>query len=91
MLAGTVYYYDKDDKLIEKMDLYDYEDMSQKEFLEYVQKIGAYRVTIGSVSNNHQQVQHIEEVYKKQWELQWQRVSLSFSNKSLTLFILVKI
>ena len=66
MLAGTVYFYDAYEKLIDKMDLYDYEDMSQKEFLEYVQKIGAYRVTIGSVSNNHQQVQHIEEVYKKQ-------------------------
>ena len=65
MLAGTVYFYNIEDKLIEEMDLYDYEDMSEEDFLKYIEKIKAVRVTIGSFSHNHQSKEYVEELYNK--------------------------
>jgi hypothetical protein len=65
MLAGTVYYYNDTDILIEKMDLDDYEEMSHKSFLKYTEEIGAVKVTIGSLSNNHQREERVEVIYLK--------------------------
>lgn len=65
MLAGTVYYYNNENILIEKMDLYDYEDMSQESFLKYIEKINALKVTIGSLSHNHQTKESINVIYLK--------------------------
>jgi len=65
MLAGTIYYYNDKDILIEKMDLYDYEDMSNELFLKYIEEIGAVKVTLGSLSHNHQIEEAIEVIYLK--------------------------
>ncbi len=66
MLAGTVYFYDIEDKLIEKMDLYDHENISKEDFLKHVEEIKAVRVTIGSISHNHQSKEYTEEIYNKE-------------------------
>ncbi len=70
MLGATIYYYDKNGDLIEEMDLAEYEKMATKEaFLEYVKNIQATRVTMHSVSNNHQTKECIEELYMSNTEV----------------------
>ena len=66
MLAATIYFYDISNALIEEMDLYEYDKMSKEAFLQYIEKLHATRVTIGSVSNNYQSTQYVEELYNIQ-------------------------
>jgi len=63
MLAGTVYFYDNDEKLIEEMDLYDYEKMSKESFLHYVETIKATKVTLGAIYHGRQLEEHLSEIY----------------------------
>lgn len=65
MLAGTVYFYDKNEMLIEKMDLYEYEEMNKEDFLKYIDSINATKVTLGAIYHGSQIEEHIEEIYNK--------------------------
>lgn len=66
MLAGTVYFYDKNEKLIEKMDLYEYEEMNKEDFLKYIDRINATKVTLGAICHGSQIEEYVEEIYNKQ-------------------------
>ncbi len=66
MLAGEVYFYDKNEEVIEKMDLFDYEEMSEKEFLQFLKEIDCFKATLHGYYNNHQQNPTIEVIYEKQ-------------------------
>ncbi len=64
MLAGTVYFY-KNNKVVKKMDMYDYEDLSKDEFMKSIEEIQADKVILNAFSNNHQTNASKEILYKR--------------------------
>ncbi len=68
MLTGELYFYNQNGEVIEKMDLFDYEDMSEKEFLQFLKKIDCFKATLHGFYNNHQQNPTIEVIYEKSKE-----------------------
>lgn len=68
MLAGEVYFYNKNEEVIEKMDLFDYEEMNEEKFLQFLNKIDCFKAILHGYYNNHQQNPTIEVIYKKQKE-----------------------
>ena len=68
MLAGEVYFYDKNEEVIEKMDLFDYEEMSEEKFVKFLKEIDCFKATLHGYYSNHQQNRTIEVIYEKQKE-----------------------
>lgn len=66
MLAGEVYFYDKNEEVIGKMDLFDYEEMGEEKFVEFIKEIDCFKVTLNGYYNNHQKNPTIEIIYEKQ-------------------------
>ena len=52
-LAGTVSFYSKNGKLIKEIDLDEYYELTQKEFLEMIQEIEAHKVILHACYHNH--------------------------------------
>ena len=65
MLAGEVFFYSENEELIEKMDIYDYDEMSKTEVTEFIEKINCFKVTIHGVYHNFQTTPHIKVIYEK--------------------------
>ncbi len=53
MLAGTVYFY-KNKKVIHEMDMDDFDELTEEEFLDEIKNTEADKVILISYSNNHQ-------------------------------------
>ena len=53
MLAGTVYFYKKNE-IVKKMDMENYDELSNDAFMRLVKQLQADKVTLCSFSNNHQ-------------------------------------
>ena len=73
MLAGELYFYDTNEEVIEEMDVIDYEKMSKVEFLELVEKLGCFKVTIHMYNFGGQIKPTIQTIYEqgKDIELPW--------------------
>ena len=54
MLAGELYFYNEDAEIIEKMDMYDYDDMSKDQFTQYLAERDCFKVTLHGYYTNHQ-------------------------------------
>ncbi len=64
MLAGTVYFY-KNNEVVQKMDMEDYDDLSKDEFIAEVKKLKADKVMLRAYSNNHQRKPYKEILYEE--------------------------
>lgn len=64
MLAGTVYFY-RDNKIIEEMDLDDYDEMGKEKFIQHIKNIKAQRVVLGAIYHGQQIDEHMEEIYNE--------------------------
>ncbi len=53
MLAGTVYFYNKENEEIKQMDIEAYEDLSKEEFYAMIEALHATKVTLGAFYHNH--------------------------------------
>lgn len=53
MLAGTVYIYDENEKLIKELDSYDYDGMSEDAFLQMLKELNAYKAVLHAYYHNH--------------------------------------
>jgi hypothetical protein len=73
MLAGELYFYNTNEEVIEEMDVVDYEKMRKVEFLELIEKLDCFKVTLHSIYHNHQLKPHIQVIYEqgKDIELPW--------------------
>lgn len=65
MLAGELYFYNQNGEVIEKMDLFDYEKMSEKEFLQFLKKIDCFKATLHGFYNNYQKNPTIKVIYER--------------------------
>lgn len=54
MLAGTVYFYDKNEVLIKEIDIEEYEDLTEDEFMRLIDEVKAHKVLLGAYYHNHQ-------------------------------------
>jgi hypothetical protein len=66
MLAGELYFYNKNEEVIKKMDLLDYEEMSKEKFIEFLNEIDCFKATLHGYYHNHQQNPTIKVIYEKQ-------------------------
>ena len=53
MLAGTVYFYDDKEELIEEIDVEEYEGLSAEEFEQKILVLGASKVIMRAFYHNH--------------------------------------
>ena len=53
MLAGTVYFYDENMRVIQEMDLEEYEELNEEVFHKRIEQLNAAKVTLKSFSHNH--------------------------------------
>ncbi len=53
MLAGTVYFYDDKEELIEEIDLEEYDNLSEDVFAQMISDLNAFRVVLNAVYHNH--------------------------------------
>jgi len=54
MLAGTVYFYDDFKRVLLEMDIEDLDALSDKALFEKILELGASKVVVQGLSNNHQ-------------------------------------
>ncbi len=67
MLAGTVYFYGDRNDVLFKMDIEDYDDLSQKAFFDKILELGASKVVVKGVSNNQQSNESETILYSKNY------------------------
>ncbi len=65
MLAGELYFYNKDEEVIDKMDMYDYDDMSKEQFSQYLEERDCFKVTLHGYYTNHQVNPTVQVIYEK--------------------------
>lgn len=53
MLAGTVYFYNKENEEIKQIDIDEYEDLSKEEFHSMIEALDAVKVTLEAFYHNH--------------------------------------
>ena len=54
MLAGTIYFYNDKEELMKEIDVEEYDDLSEEEFKQMIDDIGASKVTLRAYyHNNH--------------------------------------
>ena len=53
MLAGTIYFYDEDDRILKEIDIEEYEDMTVQGFQVLIENLGAVKVVLGAFYHNH--------------------------------------
>lgn len=65
MLAGEVFFYNENEKIIETMDVEDYDGMSKTEVTEFLEKINCFKAEIHGFYHNFQTTPRIEVIYEK--------------------------
>ena len=66
MLVGTVYFYDDFKRVILELDIEDF-NFSQREFFDKILEIGATKVVVRGVSNNHQSKESETVLYSERY------------------------